>query len=133
MVNFMDKNQKSAFSKVSMLWHFLKGCKTYFAISIFAAFFLTAIDMLIPQVISLTVDAVLGNDPGALSDFSAMILEKIGGADAVKKALYLPALAIAILAIFNALGKYVNMFFTRVNNGVCYIDFLYSFDLDNYT
>ena len=94
-----------------MLWHFLKGSKTFFAISVLAAFFLTGVDMLIPQVISFTVDAVLGNDPEALSGFSLMVLEKLGGAEAMKEALYLPAIAIVILALFCGFGKYLNMYF----------------------
>jgi len=96
---------------MSMLWFFLRGSKRYFIISILAALFLTAIDMLTPQVISVTVDTVLGDDFSGLSSIAGAVLEWMGGADAIKQALYLPAVAIIILAVLNAVGKYLNMYY----------------------
>ena len=102
---------KTTYTKLSMLLHFLKGSKRYFFISILSAFLLTGVEMIIPQVISITVDAVLGNDASSLSAVALWALDFFGGAEYIKNALYLPALIIAALAVFNAVGKYLNMYY----------------------
>ena len=48
------------YTKLSLLWDFLKGSKTYFAISIIATLLVNAFDMLTPQIIRTTVDSIIG-------------------------------------------------------------------------
>ena len=67
----MMKTQQKNFTKVSMLGHFLKGCTRFFVFTIICSFLVTVFEMLIPQVIRQTVDAVIGegemNAPGFIT------------------------------------------------------------------
>ena len=93
-----------------MLVFFLKGSKRWFALSILAAFLLTSMEMLIPQIISFTVDHVLGSEEMDVSPFVASLIEKLGGIERLADSLWILALAIGIVGLFSALGKYINMY-----------------------
>ena len=93
-----------------MLVFFLKGSKRWFALSILAAFLLTSMEMLIPQIISFTVDHVLGSEEMDVSPFVASLIEKLGGVERLADSLWILALAIGIVGLFSALGKYINMY-----------------------
>lgn len=83
-----------------MLLHFLQGCKRYFACTLLASFFVTLLEMLIPQVIRQTVDAVIGSgelnapEPVRRWFFSA------GGAAFFRNNLWAIALIILVMAFF---------------------------------
>ena len=47
-------------------WPYTKGLKRFFALAVLAAFFSILFSFLTPQIIRLTVDSVIGEEPFAL-------------------------------------------------------------------
>lgn len=88
------------YTKGTMLLHFLNGCKRYFACTLLVSFFVTLLEMLIPQVIRQTVDAVIGNRELSAPAFIMNWFAGAGGADFFRKNLWAVALIILGMAFF---------------------------------
>ena len=88
------------YTKGTMLLHFLNGCKRYFACTLLVSFFVTLLEMLIPQVIRQTVDAVIGSRELSAPDFIKNWFTGAGGAGFFRNNLWTVALIILIMAFF---------------------------------
>ena len=86
------------YTKVGMLRHFLKGCVRFFVLTVLASFGVTLMEMLIPQVIRQTVDAVIGDKELAAPRFIVSLFEKMGGAPYFREHLGMIALIVIIMA-----------------------------------
>ena len=92
--------------KLSLLWRFLKGAKRYFLIAVLAAGVTALADMLQPQIIRAAVDCALGGKEG---DFPATIMNvvnSIGGFSYLGQHLWIMALAILVVAVFQVASQY---------------------------
>lgn len=111
----MEKVKKvKKFTNSGMVAHFLKGCRLMFAFSMFCGLVVTFISVVIPQVISFAVDSVIGSKPpeGVFLWFSGLF----GGAEAVRGKLWVPALAVAVLALAMAAFQYCMLYFNHRAN-----------------
>ena len=70
--------------------------------------------MLPSQVIKVSVDSVIGNEPVDLPKFMIPWLEKIGGIPFLKENLWVAAVLIAALALGSAVFRYLNTLFRIV-------------------
>lgn len=111
----MKKAQtKPKFTKAGMLGYFLKGCRFLFAVSIVSGIIVTFLSVLIPQIISFTVDSVIGSTPpeGAFAVFASLF----GGVQNLKSNIWIIAVVIAAVALVTAIFQYcVTYFNTRAN------------------
>ena len=90
-----------------LIWHFLKGSKGFFLLCMLCAALSALADMIIPQIIRVTVDQILsGADTEALSPLVKEMLQAFGGAEALRSALWIPALAVVAVAAVKALSQY---------------------------
>ena len=90
-----------------LIWHFLKGSKGFFLLCMLCAALSALADMIIPQIIRVTVDQILsGADTEALSPLVKKMLQAFGGAEALRSALWIPALAVVAVAAVKALSQY---------------------------
>ena len=94
-----------------MLWYFLRGSRLLFIVSIVAAILLTGFEMIMPQITSFTIDSVIGDKAPELSAGLNRLYEALGGREGLRAALWIPALLIVILGVFNVLGRYVNQYY----------------------
>ncbi|MBR7190470.1 MAG: hypothetical protein IKD63_05095 [Oscillospiraceae bacterium] len=62
----------------------LRGSGWYFFICILSGTLLTVCDLVIPQVIRVTVDSVIGNAPPALGGGALRILDLMGGVEGLR-------------------------------------------------
>jgi ABC-type multidrug transport system fused ATPase/permease subunit len=83
--------RKTQHPRLQVLRRFLKGSWTYFIVCILSGALLTGCEMLIPQIIRITVDSVIGPSPPALPAFLAGRLESIGGMDYFRSHMWLVA------------------------------------------
>ncbi len=93
--------------KLSLLWKFLKGTKRYFLVTVLAAGVTALADMLQPQIIRAAVDCALG---GKEADFPAFVMDlvnAIGGFSYLGEHLWIMALAILIVAVFQVASQYL--------------------------
>ena len=93
------KDENTKYTKSTMLLYFLKGCKRYFAYTLLVSFLVTLLEMLIPQVIRQTVDAVIGNRELAAPSFIRNWFFSAGGADFFRNNLWTVALIVMIMAL----------------------------------
>ncbi len=92
--------------KLKLLWDFLKGSKRYFLAAILSAGVTALADMLQPQIIRAAVDCAIGGEEG---DFPAFVMEfvnAIGGFSYLSQHLWIMALAVIIVAVFQVASQY---------------------------
>ena len=92
--------------KLSLLWHFLKGAKRYFAATIVAAGVTALADMLQPQIIRAAVDCALGGQEGNFPPFVMEAVNSIGGFAYLGDHLWMMAAAILVVAMFQVASQY---------------------------
>ncbi|MBQ2426778.1 MAG: ABC transporter ATP-binding protein, partial [Lachnospiraceae bacterium] len=101
----------TTYTKLSLVWDFLKGSKTYFAISIIATLLVNAFDMLTPQIIRTTVDSIIGTADLDVPGLVAEMVNEIGGVEYLKDNLWLIGILIALIAFGSAVCRYMNTYF----------------------
>ena len=104
-------NNPKTYTKLSLVWEFLKGSKAYFAVSVAAVLLVNALDMLTPQIIRTTVDSVIGNKTLDVPVFVETMVEQIGGIGYLKAHVWIIGLLIAVLALASAVCRYMNTYY----------------------
>ena len=104
--------KKKEFTKVSLIREFLKGSKRYFVITILFSLFVSVLDMLPSQIIRVSVDSVIGNEPLKEGTLVGRVISKTYGAEYFKTHLWILALAIIVIAAISTTCGYIN----RVSN-----------------
>ena len=103
-------------SKAGTLFYLLKGSAGVFITSIVASALVTVFSLLVPEIINLTVDSVLGNEP--VSSSYANIVSAIGGVQYLRHNLWLIALLLAGCALFTAIFTYSRVFLNTLANQI---------------
>ena len=101
------KDQDRTYTKVSMLMHFLHGCMKFFIFTILASLAVSLLEMLIPQVIRQTVDAVIGEGALDAPSFITEAFESAGGGAYFRAHFYWIALIVVVLAVLLAATIYL--------------------------
>ena len=92
--------------KLKLLWRFMQGSKRYFLVAILAASVTALADMLQPQIIRAAVDCAIGGEEGDFPAFVMAFVDSIGGWAYLGKNLWLMALAVVIVAVFQVASQY---------------------------
>ncbi len=93
-------------TKASFIFCVLQGSKAYFIASMLLSAAISLIDLINPRIVSCVVDHVLGSEPIAEGSINQLMLDTVGGADYVRSRLWIPALAVALVALTGALVRY---------------------------
>ena len=86
----------------------LRGSGWYFFICILSGTLLTVCDLVIPQVIRVTVDSVIGNAPPALGGPALRILDLMGGAEGLRAHMWRIAVFLGALGLLGAMFRYLS-------------------------
>ena len=92
--------------KLSLLWRFLKGAKRFFLISILSAGVTALADMIQPQIIRAAIDCAIGGKEGDFPPFVMNLVDRLGGFSYLGQHLWIMALAIVIVALFQVGSQY---------------------------
>lgn len=92
--------------KLSLLWRFFKGAKRYFLISVLSAGVTALADMIQPQIIRAAVDCAIGGKEGDFPAFIMDLVDRIGGFAYLGQHLWIMALAIIVVALFQVVSQY---------------------------
>ena len=103
---FAKDTKRENKEKLKLLWQFLRGSKRYFLVAILAAAVTALADMLQPQIIRAAVDCAIGGKEGDFPAFVMDFVNSIGGWAYLGKNLWLMALAIMIVAVFQVASQY---------------------------
>ena len=101
-----NKHDTQKREKLSLLWHFLKGSKRYFLAAILSAGVTALADMLQPQIIRAAVDNAIGGKAADFPPFVMALVEKVGGFRYLGQHLWIMALAILVVALFQVASQY---------------------------
>ena len=102
-----EKTTHTVYTKAGTLGYLLKGSVFLFSVGIIANLFVTACSMLIPQILSFTIDSVIGTEE--MSPAFAGIVSLFGGIDNLKQSIWILAVAIIVLAFLQAVFTYARM------------------------
>lgn len=111
-----DVYSKRKHSKAGTLVYLLRGSAWLFLLGILAGALVTIVSLIVPEIINLTVDSVLGDEP--VSEGYVKIVSAFGGTQYLRENLWIIALALIICALFTALFTYGRSFFTTYANQV---------------
>ena len=87
-------------SRLRLVSSFLDGSKRWFLAAILSTVGLALTNMLTPQIVRVTVDSVLGSEPFDLPPFLADLLNRLGGAEVLRKKLWMIGIVIVGIAVF---------------------------------
>ena len=104
----MEQTEKKLHKRetLSLLWRFLKGAKRYFLVTILAGSVTALADMIQPQIIRAAVDCALGGKEGDFPPVVMDMVNSIGGFAYLGRHLWIMAIAILLVAVFQVLSQY---------------------------
>ena len=102
----MKKMKTEKKEKLELLWQFLNGSKKYFLFSVLAASVTALADMINPQIIRAAVDCAIGGNEGDFPAFVMDFVNSIGGFAYLGQHLWIMALAIVVVAMFQVVSQY---------------------------
>jgi len=89
----------------------LKGSGKYFFLCILAGTLLTVFELVIPQIIRVTVDSVIGSAPVDLPGWAAGLLEDMGGTAYLRTHMWVVAVILGVIGLLSALFRYLSSLF----------------------
>lgn len=95
-------------ARASLINEFSKGVKYIFIISILASLLNNLFYSLIPQIVRITVDSVVGTEAFDVPDFIAQYVDQIGGRDFLLTHLYIAAILVLITALLSSLFDFTS-------------------------
>lgn len=96
-----------------LVWHFLRGSKAYFIIAIVCISLMNLLALIVPRVISYTVDTLITGKESNLPAFITNAIESIGGPAYIKEHLYLVAVFLMIIGALSALCNYLYRYYNN--------------------
>lgn len=96
-----------------LVWHFLRGSKAYFIIAIVCISLMNLLALIVPRVISYTVDTLITGKESNLPAFITNAIESIGGPAYIKEHLYLIAVFLMIIGALSALCSYLYRYYNN--------------------
>ena len=98
-------------SNIQILWRLLKSSRGFFALCILSGLCMTGCELLLPQIIRVTVDSVIGANPPELPGLVLGWFEAAGGRDFFRGHMWMAAVLIAAVSLASALFRYVTNLF----------------------
>ena len=96
-----------------LVWHFLRGSKAYFIIAIVCISLMNLLALIVPRVISYTVDTLITGKESDLPAFIVDAIESIGGPAYIREHLYLIAVFLMVIGALSALCNYLYRYYNN--------------------
>lgn len=103
-------------TKLSMIWHFLRGSKGYFGLSILFACLVSLLELINPKIIAFTVDSVIDHKEVVLPEGIQKCIDAIGGIDFLRHNLWVIAIIVIIVALLAVSCRYFFQSFTAMGS-----------------
>lgn len=95
---------------IKVLKPYTKGLEKFYLLAAIAVILKVVINFAIPQVVKVTVDSVIDNNPLVASDMIKNVINFFGGIEFAKSHMWVPAIYVVVLAIMTGIADY----FSRV-------------------
>ena len=113
-----NKTKKTK-SRLDVLGRFMSGYWRYFAAGTVVSALSILFSFMMPQVIRVTVDSVIGDSPFDLPKFLTSYIEEIGGRDFLRGNIWVCALAAVVFAVLSCVCTYFyRLFVAKGSEGV---------------
>ena len=96
-----------------LVWHFLRGSKAYFIIAIVCISLMNLLALIVPRVISYTVDTLITGKESNLPAFIVEAIDSLGGPAYIKEHLYLIAVFLMVIGALSALCNYLYRYYNN--------------------
>ena len=96
-----------------LVWHFLRGSKAYFIIAVVCISIMNLLALIVPRVISYTVDTLITGKESDLPAFIVDAIESIGGSAYIREHLYLIAVFLMVIGALSALCNYLYRYYNN--------------------
>ena len=96
-----------------LVWHFLRGSKAYFIIAILCISLMNLLALIVPRVISYTVDTLITGKESDLPAFIVDAIDSIGGSAYIREHLYLIAVFLMVIGALSALCNYLYRYYNN--------------------
>ena len=96
-----------------LVWHFLRGSRAYFIIAIVCISLMNLLALIVPRVISYTVDTLITGKESDLPAFIVDAIESIGGSAYIREHLYLIAVFLMVIGALSALCNYLYRYYNN--------------------
>ena len=93
-------------SRNKLILYFLKGTKTFFAVSILSSTLSALADMISPQIIRMAIDNVIKGEPGNYAKAVMRLVNAFGGFEYFKTHIWILALAVMAVALIKVITQY---------------------------
>lgn len=97
--------EEKAFNR-RLIWSFLRGSKLFFIVSMLASALAALADMLIPQIVRISVDNALGGKEANLPGFVMDLVDRVGGFAWLGEHIWVMSLAILLAAGVKVASQY---------------------------
>lgn len=92
--------------KAKLIWRFLENCKLLFLLAILFTGITALADMVIPQIIKISVDNVIGSQPASFPIWVGNLIDSVGGIHYLQQHLWVMALAIVLVSLVKVISQY---------------------------
>ena len=99
--------EKKKGGNMGVLSRLLKGSWKYFIICILAGILFTLCELLIPQILRVSVDSIIDSQPLALPGFLTKLLNRLGGVAAIRRNMWSIAAVMIFFGGLSAVFRYV--------------------------
>ena len=99
------KEKKKLRSDGPVLLRLLHGSWGYFTACILSGLIFTACELVIPQIIRVSVDSFIGEKPVSVAAVGRWV-ERFGGVENIRRHMWIPAAVMAALGLISALFRY---------------------------
>ena len=113
-MNRSDQGQRKFESPASLIAYFLRGSKWIFLLSMVFASAVSFLDMILPRIISFTVDSVIADKAPDLPASVLACLDAVGGVARLREAPVLIAVIVIAVALAGAVCRYLFRYFNEV-------------------
>ena len=96
-----------------LVWHFLRGSKAYFIIAVVCISLMNLLALIVPRVISYTVDTLITGKESDLPAFIVDAIDSIGGPAYIREHLYLIAVFLMVIGALSALCNYLYRYYNN--------------------
>jgi ATP-binding cassette subfamily B protein len=108
------KNRKEGSGNGVVLRRMLRGSVRYFVICILSGVTFTALELIIPQILRLTVDSVIGDKPVSLPDALKSMWEGLGGAEYFRAHMGILAAMLIGVGLLSAVFRYAMNLYSSI-------------------
>ncbi len=105
-IQSMDDTSRKKFTKAGMIWHFTKGSRLLFVLTVIFGGIQSFTDMLNPQIFRAAIDNAIGGKPSEFPAWVDRIVDSVGGFSYLGKHLWIMAVAVMVVSILRMAGLY---------------------------